>query len=158
MGELAVCQGDCEKGKAYLERGLRLAEEAKDKWVAGMALGTLGWAYLKQGEYKQARQYLGRSLSIRQEIGDNGGVAWCLEKLAELALLNGELEKSVRILGVAAVLRREVNSPINSADKPNYDALLSSLRDRLGPETFQSAWDAGLMIPLVETIQLALSA
>jgi predicted ATPase/DNA-binding CsgD family transcriptional regulator len=158
MGELAVRQGDYEKGKDYLERSLRQAEEARDKWVMGMALGTLGWADLMKGNYEQARQYLARSLSIRQEIGDNDGVAWCLEKLAALALLNGELEKSVRILGVAAVLRREVNSPINYADKPNYDALLSSLRDRLGPETFQSAWDAGLMIPLGEAIQLELNA
>ena len=158
MGELAVRQGDYEKGKAYLERSLRLAEDAKDKWVMGMALGTLGWADLDQGEYKQARKYLGRSLSIRQEIGDNSGLAWCLEKLAKLAFLTGVLEKPARILGVAAALRREVNSPINSADKSDYDALLSSLRDRLGLEAFQSAWDAGLMIPLDETIQLELNA
>jgi predicted ATPase/DNA-binding CsgD family transcriptional regulator len=157
MGELAVRQGDCEKGKYYLERSLRLAEEAREKWVMGMTLGTLGWAELKQGNHERARQYLARSLSIRQEIGDNDGVAWCLEKLAELAFLNEEFEKSARFLGAAAVLRREVNSPINSADKPNYDALLSSLRDRLGPETFQSAWNAGLMIPLVEAIHLELN-
>ena len=158
MGELAVRQGDYEKGIDYLERGLRLAEEAKFTWVGGMALGTLGWAYLKQGKYKQARQYFGRSLSIRQEIGDNSGVAWCLEKLAELALHNGELEKSARILGAAAVLRREVSSPIHSTDIPDYEALLGSLRDRLGPDMFQSTWDAGLMFPLVDAIQLALNA
>jgi hypothetical protein len=72
--------------------------------------------------------------------------------------VNGELEKAVRILGTAANLRRKVNSPINSADKPDYDALLSLLRERLGPETFQSVWDEGLETPLDEAIQLALDA
>ncbi len=157
MGELAIRQGDYEKGNDYLERSLRLAEEAREKWVTGMALGTLGWADLKKGNNNQASRYLGRSLSIRLEIGDIDGLAWCLEKLAELAFLNGELEKSARIFGVAANLRLEVNSPINSADKPNYDALLISLRARLRPETFKSAWNAGLMIPLDEGIQIAMN-
>ncbi len=101
---------------------------------------------------------MGRSLSIRQEIGDNDGVTWCLEKLAELAFQNGDLEKSARILGGAARVRREVNSPINTADKPNYDALLSALHDRLGAETFETAWNAGTRLPSIEAIQNELNA
>ena len=103
-----------------------------------------------------ARGYLEDSLSIRQEIGDNGGVAWCLEKLAELAFRNGKLEKAVQILGAASEVRNKVNSPINLADKPDHDALLSLLCESLGPEAYQAAWKVGIAMPLDETIQLAL--
>ncbi len=60
MGELAVRQGDPEKGKVYLERGLKLAEEARDKWVMGMALGALGWAEIKLGNYQTGEATFGK--------------------------------------------------------------------------------------------------
>ena len=51
-----------------------------------------------------------------------------------------------------------MNSPINTADKPNYDALLSALRDCLGAERFETAWNAGTLIPSIEAIQNELNA
>jgi hypothetical protein len=97
-------------------------------------------------------------MAVRQEIGDKGGIAWCLEKLAESAALQGLPEKAARILGKAASLRLMVNSRVNSADKPDYDQLLSSLRERIEPEAFQSACEAGAAMPLDVAINLALEA
>ena len=102
MGELAVRQGDPEKGKVYLERGLKLAEEARDKWVMGMALGALGWAEIKLGNINRPGNIWEEVCPPGRRSGDNDGVTWCLEKLAELAFQNGDLEKSARILGGAA--------------------------------------------------------
>ena len=156
LGELAVRQGDYRKGKTYLEEGLKLAFEAKDKWEIGAHLGTLGWVALHLEEFEQARQLFRESMAVRQEIGEKGGIAWCLEKLAELAVQQGAIKKAAQILGKAANLRQMINSRVNSADKPEYDQLLSSLRERIDPEAFQSAWEAGAMMPLDATINLAL--
>ncbi len=60
MGELAVRQGDYMKAGEYLKRGLRLAEEAGDKWNIATALGTLGWADLLQGDYTTGKTALWR--------------------------------------------------------------------------------------------------
>jgi predicted ATPase/transcriptional regulator with XRE-family HTH domain len=158
QGELAVWQGDYEKGKPYLEKSLRLAREAKDKWMIGAILGTQGWIALRLREFERVRQLFGESIAIRQEIGDKGGIAWCLEKLAESAALQGASEKATRILGKAASLRFSINSKVNSADKPEYERLLSSLHERIEPEMFQSAWQAGAAIPLETAINLALEA
>jgi len=158
LGELAVRQGDYRKGKTYLEEGLRLALEAKDKWEIGANLGTQGWIALRLGDFEQVRQFLGESIAVRQEIGEKGGIAWCLEKLAESAALLEAPEKAARILGKAASLRLMVKSPVNSADKPEYDQLLSFLRERIEPETFQSAWEAGAIMSLDGVINLALEA
>jgi len=157
-GELAIWQGDYEKGRAYLEESLKLAREAKEKWMIGVTLGTQGWIALRLEEFEQVRQLLGESVSVRQEIGDKGGVAWCLEKLAESATLQGEPEKAARILGKAANLRLSINSQVNSADKPDYERLLSSLHEQIEPEIFQAAWQAGAAMPLDAAINLALEA
>ena len=157
-GELAIWQGDYEKGRAYLEESLKLAREAKEKWIIGVTLGTQGWIALRLEEFEQVRQLLGESVSVRQEIGDKGGVAWCLEKLAESATLQGEPEKAARILGKAANLRLSINSQVNSADKPDYERLLSSLHEQIEPEIFQAAWQAGAAMPLDAAINLALEA
>ena len=137
---------------------MRLAEEAGDKWNIAVALGTLGWVDLIQKEYTLARQHLGESLAIRQEIREKGGLAWCLERLADLAAREELPDKATTLLGAAAVLRSEVNSPVNSADRPFYDALLNSLHARLDPLAFQSAWEAGSDIPLKDALEMGLAA
>ena len=148
IDELAIRQGNYEKAKAYVDEGFKLAEEAKDQWNMGAALGTRGWIALRQGELEQAKRLLGESLGVRQKIGDKGGIAWCLEKLAEIASIQGLPEKAARILGTASSLRQTSSSPINSADQPEYDRLLESVWESIGQERFQAAWGAGSMMPL----------
>jgi non-specific serine/threonine protein kinase len=156
MGELAVRKGEYEKGKAYLEESLQLAIEAKQKWDIGANLGTQGWAALCLGEFGQARQLLKESLQVRQEIGDQGGIAWCLEKLAEVAARQGGPGKAVLLLSQASSLRLAIGSQVNSADRPDYDRFLSSLRDRMEPAAFQAAWDMGADLLLDGAIDEAL--
>lgn len=155
-GELAVWQGDYAKAAAYLEKSLRLAREAKDKWMIGVILGTQGWIALRLREFVQVRKLLGESMAIRQEIGDKGGIAWCLEKLAESAIIQGGPEKAARLMGAASSLRLMVNSQVNSADRPDYDRLLGTLHERIEQEMFRAAWEAGAMMPLDAAINLAL--
>ena len=124
--------------------------------MIGATLGTQGWIALRLREFEQVRQLLGESLVVRQEIGEKGGIAWCLEKLAELVALQGEPEKAACILGKAASLRLSINSQVNSADRPDHERLLCSLHERIEPEIFQSAWEAGAAMPLDATINLAL--
>jgi len=156
MGELAIRQGEYEKSMGYLTLCIQLAEETGDQWDLAAALGTLGWVELIQGEYHPVRQHLRESIMIRQVIGDKGGIAWCLEKLADLAIRQDSPDKATLILGAAAALRSEANSPINSADKPIYDRLLISLQERLEPQTFQTSWEAGSILPVEEAIRIAL--
>jgi predicted ATPase/transcriptional regulator with XRE-family HTH domain/Tfp pilus assembly protein PilF len=158
LGEVAVRQGNDEKGKQYVEQALGLATQAKDRWNIASALGTLGWIALRQAEFERTRDFLGRSLAVRQEIGDEGGSAWCLEKMAELATLQGNPEKAASLLGAAAALRQAVNSQVNSADRPDYDQLVLALQAQIEPRTFQAAWEAGSTLSLQAAIQLALEA
>jgi predicted ATPase/transcriptional regulator with XRE-family HTH domain len=156
LGELAVRQGDYAKAKALLQDGLIKAIEAKDKWEIGANLGTQAWIALLLGEFEQARQLLGESLAVRQEIGDNGGIAWCLEKLAESADIQGSAGIAVRLMGKAASLRLMSNSQVNSADRPDYDRFMGSLRERIEPGAFASAWESGASMPLDSAIHLVL--
>ncbi len=82
--------------------------------------------------------------------------AW--RRLADLAAREELPHKATTLLGAAAGLRTEINSPVNSADQPFYDALLNSLHARLDPLAFQSAWEAGSGIPLEDAIDLGLAA
>ena len=48
-----------------------------------------------------------------------------------------------------------VNSPVNSADKPDYERLLKALREQIEAEWFQSAWEEGSDMALEDVIRLA---
>ena len=156
LGELAVRQGDDEKGMGYLQQSLELARQAKDKWNIAANLGTQGWIALRQGNIEQARQLLEESIAVRGDIGDKGGIAWCLEKLARAACLKGSADKAVSLLAAATRLRLEVNSPVNSADKQEYDQLLASLHELIDQDAFRASWEQGMEMPAEAAINLAL--
>jgi len=156
LGEVAVRFGDYERAKPILEESLQLRKELKHKWGIGASLGTLGWMALRQGDYRQVRGYLGKSLAVRQEIGDQGGIAWCLEKLAEAAFLEGSLEKSAQVYGAAAAIRQSIDSVIDPVDQPEYDRIITSIRQEVGQDAFQPAWEAGSSMSLESVVELAL--
>jgi predicted ATPase len=156
LGEVAVRVGDYERAKLNLEESLQLRRELKHKWGIGASLGTLGWVALRQGEFQQVRSYLGESLEVRQDLGDKGGIAWCLEKLAETALLEGSPQKGALLYGGAAALRSSVDSVIDPVDFSEYERMLASIRDQIGGEQFQLAWDEGAAMQLETIIEIAL--
>jgi non-specific serine/threonine protein kinase len=143
LGEVAIREGKLGQAAEILERSLALRRQIGDQWGTGVSLGSLGWIALHQGEYGKARAILEESLTVRYAIGDKGGMAWCLERLAELSMSTGEAKRAVTLFGKAADLRESIGSVIDPVDQPNYEKLLSQLREHVGEEQFSKEWQKG---------------
>jgi DNA-binding CsgD family transcriptional regulator/tetratricopeptide (TPR) repeat protein len=167
LGELALRQGQYEQAVKLLEESLAVRRELGERWGIAICLGSLGWAALQQRDFSLMHQQLAESLDIRLELGDQGGIAWCVEKLAEAAVIQAPTlpapyrrrarQRAARLFGAAAALRAPINSVIDPADQPDYEQTLTSLQRTLGNKAFQSAWDEGEKMLLLEIVELALA-
>jgi non-specific serine/threonine protein kinase len=166
LGELAIRQNDFGEAQRWLTESLDLRRELGDPWGLAASLGSLGWLALLQRDFKGMRDFLAQSLAIRSEIQEPGGTAWCLEKLAEAVVIETRTlsaahrrehaRKAVLIFGAAQALRRPLDSVIDPADQPNYEALLDELRELFGADAFTKAWQSGNDQPLEQVVALAL--
>ncbi len=156
LGEVATRQGDLETAKDRLEEALALRRELDNKWGIGATLGTLGWVAMSAGDFEGAKQNFGESLTVRHELGDKGGIAWCLEKIAQTSQNRGNLKQAALLFGAAAALRRSINSVIDLADQPEYEALIRDLKDALGENVFKKLWDQGSAMNVDKAVTAAL--
>ncbi len=143
LGEASLRRDQLDRATEQLEGSLAIRRRLGDKWGTAASLGSIAWVAMRQADQEKAVDHLLDSLTIRSEIGDKGGMAWCLEKLAEVAMAAERPDRAVRLYGAAAALRASIDSVIDPADQPAYEANLSSLEAVLGDEAYAAAWSEG---------------
>jgi predicted ATPase/class 3 adenylate cyclase len=156
LAEVALREGKLEPASKLIEKSLVLRREVGHKWGIGASLGTWAWIALRQFDWESAFVRLKESVQVRKEIGDRGGIAFCLERLAEVAIGKHEAEKAARIFGAAESMRASLRSMIDPVDKAEYELNVASLRAELGEGKFNSAWEEGQKMTLVQAVDYAL--
>jgi tetratricopeptide (TPR) repeat protein len=148
LGEVALRQGNLDEAVHFLEQSLALRRELGEKWGIAASLGSLGWVALLQRDYEQTAALLLESFTMRNDHHDSGGMAWCLEKFAEMSYLQGDPARATQLYGAAAALRATVNSVIDPADQPHYDAIIAEIRAEIGHQRFDTLWSQGQSLTL----------
>ena len=98
----------------------------------------------KLGEASQALAYFRQSLQLMDEVGYLRGAFLGLEAIAALLVdLGQHLAFAVYLLSAADRLRQKTNLAVSPAQQPEYDQLLTHLRQRLDHATFNAQWDSG---------------
>ncbi|MPV35881.1 ATP-binding protein [Georgenia subflava] len=84
-------EADLDEAQARLERAVRRARDAGDRWREAMALFTAGRIALASGELAPARDFLLRARSVARRAGDEFTSIVALTNLAWVALDEGDL-------------------------------------------------------------------
>jgi hypothetical protein len=103
----------------------------------------LGKVEAARGDHAYARTLYEDSLAIAQEIGDKELIASSLEGLASVVAMQGELAWATRLWGTAEALREAIGAPLQPVEWADYEQAVTTARERLGTETFASAWVEG---------------
>lgn len=143
LGEAYLRMGELERASEYLKKSHQIRSSLGDKWGMAATLGTMGWVAIHQEDWAEAMGPLMQSLSLRKELGDKGGMAWCLEKLAEIHLATDQHRQAAVLYGAAHSIREGIGSSIDPADQEAYERKLRRIRDALGADDFERAWDHG---------------
>ncbi len=160
-GELALRRGDYAHGEARTRESRSHFSDLGDTRSVIAADATIGALRLCQGDLESAGELLRQSLVARQRLGDQGGMAWTLEWLARLELAetggNAGAAKAAQLLGAARQIRDATGSEMDPADRPSYEAFLTSVQRRLSDTAFVVAWEAGRAMPPDQVVALGLS-
>jgi tetratricopeptide (TPR) repeat protein len=149
--------GRMEEARQHQEEALAIGREVEDLVIVAASLHNLSQLALLEDDRSRAAELCGESLLIAVEMEDRVGIAGSLEAFAELALLGDRPACAAALLGAAARLREEAGAPVATPDRPTYQRIVDTTRERLGSTELDAAWRRGAESPISEVTQQALA-
>jgi tetratricopeptide (TPR) repeat protein len=148
------------RGGEY-EAARRLFEESLDLWRTAESISEqaatelmLGECDRRLGDLRPARERLRRALQLLLGLEMRSAIPEVLQEIAGAYLIE-QPTRAATLLAASERLRAEMGLP--RWDRGDYETSVSRLRDLLGEEAFDTAWQAGLAMPDDETLAHALS-
>jgi predicted ATPase/class 3 adenylate cyclase len=105
---IAAWLGDLDEAKVYLDKSLRVAQEAGRKDLEATAVETLASSYLKRLQIDEATPLVERAVELAEESGSVSGRARALHTLGEYRLIRDEYDEAEVALCEALELNREM--------------------------------------------------
>jgi non-specific serine/threonine protein kinase len=152
LADLERNAGDDARATARYEEALAALRETDLTGTVPSLLHNLGRLALRRKDLRQAFRYFRESLKLFRDQGDQRGMADCLDGLAGVLGGMGQPERAARLFGAAEVARESVGVTLWPGNAADYELNLSLVRDALGEDELQAAWNLGRTGPLHETV------
>jgi predicted ATPase/DNA-binding SARP family transcriptional activator/pimeloyl-ACP methyl ester carboxylesterase/Tfp pilus assembly protein PilF len=110
LGSLTARHGEFPRGKALMEEGISLQQQAEevDSQKEAFSIAWLAFALVLQGRYVEATHKARQSLALFPQTGDRWVKAGCLRLLGAAALIGGQLEQAENYLRDCLVACEEI--------------------------------------------------
>ena len=156
LGYAALSTCDYTQAQVEFEDAKEIFGASGDTFGICRTLAALGSVALHEERIADAICQLRQCLTMSRELLDWDDSAWALELLA-IALAETETEKVIRILGAAEAQREMLGVSLSGMELEMHERALASLRARVGPVEFTTAWDAGRRLSPDLAVDLALA-
>lgn len=156
LGDLARTKRDIPSAKKYYQRSLELARQTGEKYREAILHTNMGFIAFHEGEYRRAEKVIKDGLSIFLEVDSSYGIAAHAASLAGPTAMLGFPKRAVRLLGAAAEQMNIKGSKYQAADQPEIEMYINLCKDSLGEKEFQSCWEEGNRMTVLQAINYAL--
>lgn len=143
IAAIALRQGAYARARALFREALDILTRYDDRWVRSMALAFLGNVELATGNLAEATALLVEGVGIMQELNNPIHLPVCLEGLAGVAAARDAWEVVARLHGIRDELLERLGLGMPPAVPDSAARVVASCQQRLGPDRFASAYDAG---------------
>jgi tetratricopeptide (TPR) repeat protein len=158
LGELARWTEDYAAAELYYEECLRIVQITGERMREAMQYENLGVLAHYRDQYQLAAEQMRRGLFIFRELGTSYGLAIALAALAGPIARLGDYEKAARLLGAADAEMESLGTNQQPVDQIEIGQFRASVREALGEEAFQEAWQAGHDLSIDEALEYALGS
>jgi predicted ATPase len=138
-----------------LERGYALARGLGNDVTIAHAAANLAELRLVQHHLDEARKFVLVALRACEAVQLYDGASYALEPAALVANATRKSEDAARLLGAADTLRTEADIPIWGPRLNRFEALKGLLRNDLGDEAFETAWEEGQALGFHDALDAA---
>jgi non-specific serine/threonine protein kinase len=156
LGSTAIGCGRMEEAREHLEEALRLMRELQISEPMLSCLLHLGRLERKEGNLAQARALFVEQLSLSQKMCAVLWVGNGLEHMAILALSGSRPRRAAVLLGASEALRESTGTSRMGLELEEWEEILAAVREALGEDAFQAAWEEGQALSMDEAVELAL--
>jgi non-specific serine/threonine protein kinase len=157
LGRIALGESRLHEARVLLEESLAAELEIRSQQGVSRTLVRLAQCELRQGEIHAAVRHAVDALRISRDIGERFDVAVGIAVLASVA---ARIDPAVATRLSSAALRQwsDIGAQPSDEDRVVLDGTTCMLREALGSEVFDDAWNAGQRLALQAAIDDALAA
>jgi predicted ATPase len=153
LGDMALAQEAWEVAQAHYAEALQVSRDVGgEEWVADAQV-KLALAAIGQGNMSEASSLLLESIDGYRAAGSANGLLWVLEGFAHLAARSSNPERAAILLGASAARHRGGGFLLEGREE-----LETTVRQKLGPERFDTAFTQGAAMSPDSAIELALAS
>jgi tetratricopeptide (TPR) repeat protein len=156
LGEYLRLTGKLEDARRHYEQCLELVKRTGEKLREGMISVNLGFIAYHQGEHQQALELMRNFIRIGEELGNDYGLLTGIAALSGPLAALGQPERGAQLLAAAETHITMSGSDHQTSDLPEFVNYKISIRDQLGDEAFQAAWEAGSRLTMRQVLALAM--
>lgn len=156
QGLAAFATGDYATARKLLQESLELRETLDDRHGIAGALNSLANVALAEGDINDVAPMLERSVRIFEDLGDREGLADCLDAFARILFRKEAYALAAQLFAKEEALRDAIGAPRVSfwtSAIVDYDHYIVQLRQVLGNDAFNDAWQRGSNLPLTQAIE-----
>jgi non-specific serine/threonine protein kinase len=157
LGVVADQQGEYDEACRFYEQGLAIRRELGNRLGIAESLNNLSIVAIKQGDFAKAEALEREAMNINLELGDSLGISVSLGLGGSRAAAEGRFGRSVRLRGAAAAIRDRVNASLPPSEQKGLEEDLTRIRQALGQEPFDRAWEEGRALSRDDAVRYALS-
>jgi predicted ATPase len=155
-GKVLRRAGEPDRASVVLREAFDQLTKSGDERCSVRALTALGTSLLAGGDSEDAAETLRESLRRGRELDERHTSRAALAGLAGIMTEEGREAEAVVLYGIVDRLGQTLAVPVSETSKTKRDALLASLRERVGPTEFDHAWAQGREMTLDEAMKIAL--
>jgi hypothetical protein len=149
--------GDAERGRALHEENLQRARALGNTRIEAITLGALSTLHIEEGRLDVALPMLLESHRLHEQVDDPMQTAFDIFRFAMFLTEAGTTEVASTVLAAADARAADAGVELLSWD-PAVGKMLAKLRERLGEEAFEAAWELGRELTAKQAFELALEA
>jgi tetratricopeptide (TPR) repeat protein len=143
LGQVAGYLGNLTAARTAMEEGLKLRRQLADHWGVAGSQVNLAAVQARLGDLAAARMALREAVAGFRAVGDPLGLCECLEAAAELAHADKRLIDAIRCYSAAGDRRKQLPAPRSAVFEETVRQQLARLRDHVGDQAFEMAWQSG---------------
>jgi predicted ATPase len=157
LGEIARSAGDDAGARARTEEALTLYRDLGHARGQAHALHNLAYLQLHEGDAAGARALFRESLVLGRDLGTVRDQVFAVVGLACASVHDGEVKRVTRLLGAAATVLSTLQVRLEPAEDAEFQRALDTMRARLDPGEYATAWTEGQAMTLEQAVEYALA-
>jgi tetratricopeptide (TPR) repeat protein len=155
LGFIASHRNDYDQARTHFKESARVYQEIGATFNVILEKSNLAHLERNLGNHAAALEYYRETIVAFRDIGQIGAIGHQLECFGFIALAQHQNERALQLFAAANALRERNGRPMTPDEQVYFDQQLESLRRKIEPMQFDSAWSNGHAMTTEQAIELA---